>query len=71
MKMEDKKMPFAVFVLQYVENVIEQNKNIYPDEFHALDKCILDNCDACPLADKCCSTRYCHNTLREYIESAE
>jgi hypothetical protein len=72
MKMEDnKKMPFAVFVLKYVENVLEQNKNICSDEFYTLDTCVLNNCDACPLADKCCGTRYCYNTLKEYVESAE
>ena len=69
--MEDKKMPFAVFVLKYIENVLEQNKDICYDEFHVLVKCVLDNCDACPLSDKCYSTRYCHNILREYVERAE
>lgn len=67
--MEDKKMPFAVFVLKYIENVIEQNKNICSDELHTLDKCVLDNCEACPLVDKCCT--YCYDTLKKYVERAE
>lgn len=69
--MEDKKMPFAVFILKYIENVIEQNKEIYPDKFECLDYLVLGDCDACPIADKCKGGYHCVATMKKYVESAE
>lgn len=69
--MEDKKMPFAVFVLKWMENKIEEGKKSGQDEFDVLDELIYD-CRFCPMSDKCnrCAS-VCSSTLRKYVESAE
>ena len=66
--MEDKKMPFAVFVLKYVENMVEDYENSY----EALDD-LLPSCAYCPLNDKCSGgwEGECLEKLKECIESAE
>lgn len=70
--MEDKKMPFAVFVLKYIENMVEEYKKSGQDEFEALDD-FLDCCAYCPFNDKCEGgwDGACSETLKEYVESAE
>jgi hypothetical protein len=70
--MKDKKMPFAVFVLKYVENMVKDYKELGKDGFEALDD-FLDCCLYCPLKDKCEGgwDGECLNRLKEYVESAE
>ena len=71
--MEDKKMPFAVFVLEYMEKKIERYKEDDNDEFEALADDV--ECEYCPLHCKQCEgyTGYqnCKTTLKKYVESAE
>lgn len=66
--MEDKKMPFAVFVLKYVENMVKD----YEDSYEALDD-LLDCCAYCPLKDECSGgwEGECLEKLKECVESAE
>ena len=69
--MENKKIPFAVFVLQYIENMIEDYKEDGLDEFDVLDDLIRE-CPLCPLSKECnCSWISCKDGLKEYVESAE
>ena len=69
--MEDKKMPFAVFVLKYVENMIEDYKKDGLDEFDVLEE-LANECDFCPLSKECNRSWVgCKNRLKEYVESAE
>lgn len=69
--MENKKMPFAVFVLKYVENMVEDYKKDGLDEFDVLDEVISD-CGFCPLSKECdCDFLYCKNKLKERVESVE
>lgn len=70
-QMKDKKMPYAVFVLQWIENRIEDGKKSGQDEFDVLDDLVYD-CRSCPLSDKCerCAST-CTATLKKYVESAE
>lgn len=69
--MENKKMPFAVFVLKYVENMIEDYKKSGYDEIEVLDD-IISNCSHCPLCDKCShSWGVCRENIKKYVESAE
>ena len=69
--MEDKKMPFAVFVLKWIENKIEDYKESGQDEFNVLDDLIYD-CRFCPISDKCdkCAS-VCRVSLKECVESVE
>ena len=71
--MEDKKMPFAVFVLKHMENRVERYKEEGCDEFEALADDI--GCEYCPLHQKQCEgyTGYdtCKAVLKKYVESAE
>lgn len=71
--MEDKKMPFAVFVLECMKNKVNQYKEDSQDEFEALADDTM--CEYCPLHCKQCEgyTGYhnCKTTLKEYVESAE
>ena len=71
--MEDKKMPFAVFVLKSMENKVNRYKEDSNDEFEALADDM--ECEYCPLHCKQCEgyTGYyaCKGTLKEYVESAE
>ena len=69
--MEDKKMPFAVFVLKWIENKVKDYKEGGQNEFDVLDDLIYD-CRFCPISDKCdrCAS-ICRFTLKEYVESAE
>ena len=64
-------MPFAVFVLKWIENKIKDYKESGEDEFDVLDGLIYD-CRFCPISDKCdrCASA-CKDTLKEYVESAE
>lgn len=69
--MEDKKMPFAVFVLKYIENMVEQYKEWGHDEFEVLDT-LIPSCGHCPLGNKCLRIRgLCRETIIKYVESAE
>ena len=69
--MEDKKIPFAVFVLQYVENMIEDYKKDGLDEFEVLDE-IVSDCTFCPLSKECDRKwTNCKDRMKEYVESAE
>lgn len=71
--MEDKKMPFAVFVLKWIENKANQYKENGQDEFGALADDV--ECEYCPLHCKQCEgyTGYqnCREQLKKYVESAE
>lgn len=71
--MEDKKMPFAVFALGWIENMVKSYKEDDRDEFDALADDL--ECEYCPLHCKQCEgyTGYhnCKTTLKEYVESAE
>lgn len=67
--MKDKKMPFAVFVLEYVKQVVEDNKSVDVNEFETLQEFDLP-CSACPLFDKC-DRVHCVATMKKYVESAE
>ena len=71
--MEDKKMPFAVYVLKCMENKINRYKEDDHDEFEALADDV--ECEYCPLHCKQCEgyTGYdnCKATLKNYVESAE
>lgn len=66
--MEDKKMPFAVFVLEYVENMVKDYENSY----EALND-LLGCCAYCPLKDECDGgwSDECLKKLKERVESAE
>ena len=69
--MEDKKMPFAVFVLKYVENMIKDYKELGQDEFKVLEELAVD-CHYCPLQDHCFATAVnCKNKIQKCVESAE
>ena len=69
--MEDKKMLFAVFVLKYVENMIEDYKKDGLDEFDVLDE-VVGDCNLCPLAKECNRNwTGCKSRMKEYVESAE
>ena len=67
--MEDKKMPFAVFVLKYVENMVKDNKSVGVTEFETLQELDLP-CSACPLF-KQCDRVHCDSTMKKYVERAE
>ena len=69
MKMEDKKMPFAVFVLKWIENLIEDDKSLGGNEFETLQELDLP-CSACPLF-KQCDRVHCDDTMKKYVERAE
>ena len=67
--MEDKKTPFAVFVMKYIENIVEDNKSIDVNEFETLQEFNLP-CSACPLF-KQCDRVHCESTMKKYVERAE
>lgn len=70
--MENKKMPFAVFVLKYVENVIADYKKDGLNEFDVLEE-LVSECDFCPLYKECGRRNWagCKTRIRENVESAE
>ena len=69
--MEDKKMPFAVFVLKYVENMLNDYKKDGLDDFDVLDEVVSD-CGFCPLSKECNRIwTGCKDRLKERVESAE
>lgn len=71
--MENKKMPFAVFVLECMENKVKRYKEDNQDEFEALADDV--ECEYCPLHCKQCNgyVNYygCKAVLKNYVESAE
>ena len=71
--MEDKKMPFAVFVLKVMENKVNRYKEDGNDEFEALADDV--ECECCPLHCKQCEGYsgyyHCKGQLKKYVESAE
>ena len=67
--MEDKKMPFAVFILKYIENIFEDNKSLGMTESETIQDLDLP-CSACPLF-KQCDRVHCEDTMKKYVESAE
>ena len=67
--MEDKKMPFAVFVLKYVENMVKGNKSLGMSEFETLQDLELP-CSGCPLFEQC-DRVHCDDTMKKYVERAE
>jgi hypothetical protein len=73
MKMEDKKMPFAVFVLKSMENQVKDYKEDGRDEFEVLADVV--ECEYCPLHRKQCAgyagPNNCKAILKRYVESAE
>ena len=69
--MENKKMPFAVFVLKWIENKVEDYKKNGLDEFNLLDD-LINDCSFCPLSKECDHTWVgCKNKLKERVERAE
>ena len=69
--MEDKKMPFAVFVLKYIENMVKDYKEGGQDEFEVLYD-VMKSCRPCPLRDKCShSCGVCRDNMMKYVERAE
>lgn len=69
--MENKKMPFAVFVLKYVENMVKHYKELGSDEFKALAE-FADDCQYCPLQNHCYATAVnCKDKIQKCVESAE
>ena len=69
--MEDKKMPFAIFVLKYAENMVKDYEESGQDEFDALDD-LISECPLCPLSKECNRSWIgCKDRLKEYVESAE
>ena len=71
--MEDKKMPFAVFVLKHMENKVNRYKKKDRDEFETLVDEI--ECEYCPLHCRQCEGysgyNNCKEQLKKYVESAE
>ena len=69
--MEDKKMPFAVFVLQWVENRVKNYEEDGLDCYDFLDDLITD-CAYCPLNHECNGTWVgCKSKIMERVERAE
>lgn len=71
--MENKKMPFTVFMLKCMENKVNRYKEDDEDEFKVLADGI--ECEDCPLHQKHCAgysgCDNCRATLKNYVESAE
>ena len=69
--MEDKKMPFAVFVLKYVENKIKSYEEEGLDYYDFLDD-LINDCAYCPLKQECNGAWVgCKSKIMERVESAE
>ena len=69
--MEDKKMPFAVFVLQWVENKVKDYEEEGLDCYDFLDD-LITSCADCPFEQECDGAWVgCKNKIMERVERAE